>query len=178
MDVRLVIFRSDGTTREIPVKPGRYVVGRKPDAGLRIPIPSVSRDHCELVHDGKSLSVRDLGSSNGTFKNQERIKQATLAAGDRLGVGAIVFTVQIDGKPVKLVPPAAPAADDEDDMMDTPVGSVTKTAPAAGVSPEDSGLIETVMKPQAGPGVGGKNTDDSSIFEFDFDFEDDDRPKL
>lgn len=176
MDVRLVIFKSDGSSREIPVSPGRYVIGRKPNAGLRIPLPSVSRDHCELVHDGRTLSVRDLGSSNGTFKNQERIKQATLGAGDRLGVGAVVLTIQIDGKPSAISRPVA-SADDEDDLMDTPVGGVNKTTP---VAPEDSGLHETVTKSSAGaPSIGGKaTTDDSSIFEFDFDFEDDDRPKL
>lgn len=174
MDVRLVVFKPDGSPKEIPVKPGRYVIGRRPDAGLRIALPSVSRDHCELVHDGHSLSVRDLGSSNGTFKNQERIKQATLGPGDRLGVGPCVLTVQIDGKPEAIIPPSA--EDDSGIMMETPpAGSPKSTA----VTADDSGLHETITKVNQGPNRGGKpGTDDSSIFEFDFDFEDEDRPKL
>lgn len=170
MDVRLIIAKPDGSKKEIAVKPGRYVIGRKPDAELRIPIPSVSRDHCELVNDGRSLVVRDLGSSNGTFRNKERIKQATLSAGDRLEVGTFVMTVQIDGQPHS----GASVPTDEDDE------EVILGNRAAEMDLDDSGLGETLKRPAPGgpsrPAAMG--TDDSSIFEFDFDFEDDDRPKL
>lgn len=182
MDVRLVIFKADGSSKQIPVRPGRYVIGRRPDAELRIPLPSVSRDHCELVHDGRSLSVRDLGSSNGTFKNQERIKQATLGAGDRLAVGTFVMTVQIDGKPSNLSPPPTDE-DDAHDLMDTPVPRPAAEAArgrSADESDDESDLDETVTRTTpVSPATGGRpGGDDSSIFEFDFDFEDDDRPKL
>lgn len=175
MDVKLVIFKQDGSTKEITVSPGRYVIGRRPDAGLRIPLPSVSRDHCELVHDGRSLSVRDLGSSNGTFKNQERVKQASLDAGDRLGVGSFTMTVRIDGKPAKITKPSDES--DEDALIDTPPAGNIKPRAA---DPDDSGLQETITKSTAPSAMSGTKptTDDSSIFEFDFDFEDDDRPKL
>lgn len=177
MDVKLVIFKQDGSTKEINVGPGRYVIGRRPDAGLRIPLPSVSRDHCELVHDGRSLSVRDLGSSNGTFKNKERVKQATLGPGDRLGVGSFTMTVRIDGKPAKITQPVGDDDDDESVLIDTPPHGNPNSRAA---SPYDSGLQETITKSSSPPpALGGKpGTDDSSIFEFDFDFEDDDRPKL
>lgn len=173
MDVKLVIFKQDGSTKEIPVNPGRYVIGRRPDAGLRIPLPSVSRDHCELVHDGRTLSVRDLGSSNGTFKNQERVKQATLGAGDKLGVGSFTMTVRIDGQPARITRDD----DEESSLVDTPPSGNARPRAA---DPDDSGLQETIAKPTASSAMSGTKptTDDSSIFEFDFDFEDDDRPKL
>ena len=176
MDVKLVIFKQNGSTKEITVSPGRYVIGRRPDAGLRIPLPSVSRDHCELVHDGRSLSVRDLGSSNGTFKNKERVKQATLGPGDRLGVGSFTMTVRIDGKPTTISKPST-NSDEEDELLDTPPQGSTKPRAA---TPDDSGLQETITRasPPTAPGGAKPTTDDSSIFEFDFDFEDDDRPKL
>ncbi|MBL8745063.1 MAG: FHA domain-containing protein [Phycisphaerae bacterium] len=175
MDVKLVIFKQNGSTKEISVGPGRYVIGRRPDAGLRIPLPSVSRDHCELVHDGRSLSVRDLGSSNGTFKNQERVKQATLGPGDRLGVGSFTMTVKIDGKPATITRPSE-NSDEEDALIDTPPHGTMKPRAA---SPDDSDLEETISKSSSPPAMSGTKptTDDSSIFEFDFDFEDDDRPK-
>jgi len=171
MDVKLVIFKNDGNKKEIDVRPGRYVVGRRPDAQLRIPLPSVSRDHCEIVHDGRSLTVRDLGSSNGTFKNRERIKNATLGAGDILGVGSFVMTVQIDGKPTNIRPPVG-GENDDSSLSDTPATS------GSGSFAQD-GLEETITKssqqPEEQPTI---PSDDSSVFEFDFDFEDDDRPKL
>ncbi len=178
MDVKLVIFKQNGSTKEITVSPGRYVIGRRPDAGLRIPLPSVSRDHCELVHDGRSLSVRDLGSSNGTFKNQERVKSATLGPGDRLGVGSFTMTVRIDGKPTTISKPST-ESDEEDELLDTPPQGSAKSQ-RAGTTPDDSGLQDTITKSASPTAPGGTKptTDDSSIFEFDFDFEDDDRPKL
>ncbi len=174
MDVKLVIFKQDGSTKEIHVKPGRYVIGRKPDAGLRIPLPSVSRDHCELVFEGNTLSVRDLGSSNGTFKNKERIKSATLGPGDRLGVGTFTMTVRIDGKPASIAPPLDESGE-EDALMETPPHGNAR--PASGTA--HAGLEETIRRGAPASALGGKaSTEDSSIFEFDFDFEDDDRPKL
>lgn len=175
MDVRLVIFKADGSQKIIPLKPGRYIVGRRPDASLRIPLPSVSRDHCELVHDGSNLSVRDLGSSNGTFKNRQRIKQAVLGPGDRLGIGPFVMTIQIDGKPATVSPPTG-GDDEEERLLETPPHGTPRPGPLSSV---DSSLEETITKSSPASVRGGKvQSDDSSIFEFDFDFEDEDRPKL
>ncbi|MDX2114885.1 MAG: FHA domain-containing protein [Planctomycetota bacterium] len=177
MDVKLVIARPDGSSKEITVKPGRYIVGRRPDAELRIPLPTVSRDHCEIIHDGSSLSVRDLGSSNGTFKNNERIQKASLGAGDILGVGSFQMTVIIDGRPPESKGSAHAAAvsrpdpdeEDEDILINGP-------GPRAGSVPPGS-LAETVQR-SSSPASRGASDDDSSVFEFDFDFEDDDRPRL
>ena len=54
--------------------------------------------------------VKDLGSSNGTYINNGRVEEAPLQAGDRLAVGPIVFTVQVDGMPSEIAPCEAPAA--------------------------------------------------------------------
>ena len=43
--------------------------GRKADADLRIPLNQISRAHCELTINGSTVTIRDLGSSNGTFVN-------------------------------------------------------------------------------------------------------------
>jgi pSer/pThr/pTyr-binding forkhead associated (FHA) protein len=69
-----------------------------------VPLLSVSRRHCELHAEGETLTVKDAGSSNGTYVNNKRVSNAQLKAGDRLVVGAIVFTVQIDGVPEEIHP--------------------------------------------------------------------------
>lgn len=104
MDVSLVMFKGDGTRRDFPIKKDRLVIGRKPTCDLRIPLSSVSREHCAIELDGEAVRVRDLGSSNGTFHNSERVQEQGLAAGDELTVGPVVFTVVIDGEPSEIEP--------------------------------------------------------------------------
>lgn len=104
MQVVLVMFKTDGTRREFPVKPGGFVIGRKNSCDLRIPLSSVSRQHCILKVEGSKLMLRDAGSSNGTFHNNIRVSEAVLAAGDEVVVGPVVFTVVIDGKPNVIEP--------------------------------------------------------------------------
>lgn len=125
MEIVLVMFR-DGERREFPLAADETIIGRRQDCGLRIPTKDVSRQHCVLLVEGESLTVKDLGSSNGTFVNDKRIAETELDAGDCLKVGPVTFVVQIDGLPPVIKPEdvAAPVSDsaqldDDDDDADT-----------------------------------------------------------
>lgn len=99
------MFKSDGTRRDFPLKKARTVIGRKSTCDLRIPLTSVSRQHCEIVVDDNGTpQLRDLGSSNGTFHNSNRVQKTELSAGDELVVGPVVFVVVIDGVPQDISP--------------------------------------------------------------------------
>ena len=73
------------------------VIGRDALADIVLDDPGISRRHSEVrvTNDGPHLvtSIRDLGSTNGTFVNGERITSVRLQDGDRLTVGrtAVVF---------------------------------------------------------------------------------------
>jgi len=104
MDVRLVMFRANGQRKDFPIINDAAVIGRADTCELRIPLLSVSRRHCELTIAGDKLKVRDLASSNGTYVNNQRVGEEDLHAGDRLVIGPIVFTIQIDGRPEEIHP--------------------------------------------------------------------------
>lgn len=104
MDVRLIMFKNDGQRKEFPLVSRRTVIGRAQSCDLRVPLLAVSRRHCELSVSGAGAKVKDLASSNGTYVNNERINEADLKAGDRLVVGPVVFTVQVDGRPSTIKP--------------------------------------------------------------------------
>jgi hypothetical protein len=73
------------------------VLGRDDSADVILDDPGISRQHTEIrvTTDGPHLvaSIRDLGSTNGTFVNGERITSQRLADGDRVNMGrtALIF---------------------------------------------------------------------------------------
>lgn len=93
------MFRSDGDRRSFSIARDMTVVGRREDCDLRIPLGEVSRKHCRLVRDGDTLRVEDLGSSNGTYLNGQRVQEATLNPGDSVQIGPVIFVLQVDGSP-------------------------------------------------------------------------------
>src|SRR5580704_11364248 len=112
MQVVLVMFRADGERRSFSIVRDMTVVGRREDCDLRIPLGEVSRKHCRLIRDGDAIRLEDLGSSNGTFHNGQRVREATLGAGDTVQIGPVTFMVQIDGVPAdEDMQPAAALAE-------------------------------------------------------------------
>ncbi|HAU38627.1 MAG TPA: hypothetical protein DCX07_13045 [Phycisphaerales bacterium] len=104
MDVKLVMFKSTGQRKDFPLTRDATVIGRGENCDLQIPLLAVSRRHCELVLDGESVAVKDLASSNGTYVNNRRVNEQKLQAGDRLVVGPVVFTIQVNGEPEEIQP--------------------------------------------------------------------------
>lgn len=104
MEIQLVMFKEDGERKNFAVANQTTIVGRKEDCDIRIPLAEVSRQHAEITIDRHGAHLKDLGSANGTFVNNKRIKQHDLDAGDHIVIGPVVFTVQIDGTPSDIRP--------------------------------------------------------------------------
>lgn len=162
MDVTLVLVKQDGRSQEFPIRRSPTVVGRKEGAGLRVPDAGVSREHCELNVGEDSVTVRDLDSSNGTFVNATRVKEAELAPGDLVSIGSCVFVVRIDGFP-KMIDPASAYL--EGTPAPAPPAPAPAGAKARGAAPP--------------PRPVESDSEASSVMDFDFlDDDDDDQPRL
>ena len=72
---------------------GIKTIGRSSGAEFTLDAAMVSRLHCRLTAGATALEVADLDSTNGTFVNGQRVAQAMLKEGDRLGVGRVELTV-------------------------------------------------------------------------------------
>ena len=76
------------------ISPGSIkTMGRSPGAEFIVEAAMVSRLHCRLTAGATELQVNDLESTNGTFVNGQRVTQASLKAGDKLGVGRVEWVV-------------------------------------------------------------------------------------
>jgi hypothetical protein len=86
-----------------PLEPPGIVVGRGHDADLRINDPGVSRRHVEFrVHPGEgppTVSVLDLGSTNGMMVNGHQVDQALLDDGGTVKIGNTTMTVHFVPEP-------------------------------------------------------------------------------
>lgn len=135
MDLTLVMFKDNGESRSFKIGPGKTVIGRREQCELRIPLSEISRKHAMLMVAENAVTIRDLGSANGTYVNNIKISEQSLTPGDHVVIGPVVFTVQINGEPAEVKPAktrlearavgdessvffqkAAPADEEEDDF--------------------------------------------------------------
>jgi pSer/pThr/pTyr-binding forkhead associated (FHA) protein len=79
---------------EFPLTEGHeVVVGRSSDLDMVLVEELVSRRHASILQKGDDITIEDLGSTNGTFVNGERVQKATLKEGDRVLIGTSILKV-------------------------------------------------------------------------------------
>ena len=83
---------------EFPLVKGReIVIGRSSELDMVLIEDMVSRRHASIGVAGDEISIADVGSTNGTFVNGEKIKKARLKEGDRILIGtSIIKLVSVD----------------------------------------------------------------------------------
>jgi hypothetical protein len=92
-NVRLV----SGDGRNYPLQMGSTVIGRGDQANLRLPDVGISRRHARLDFDGAQVVLTDLGSTNGTMVNGQRVSAVALNPGDMIQLGTTTLTFRVDG---------------------------------------------------------------------------------
>jgi len=108
MKLKLVVLAGAKEGLEIPLKKEKFLIGRAKECALRAGSEAISRQHCAITRHANHYTVKDLGSRNGTYVNDQRItEEVPLAAGNELRVGPLKF--RIDTLPEKLAKPEAPA---------------------------------------------------------------------
>jgi two-component system cell cycle response regulator len=69
----------------------QIIIGRSSKADIQIDQEAVSRNHCKIINTGKAILLRDMGSTNGTYINDELIDEYVLRDGDYIKVGRCIF---------------------------------------------------------------------------------------
>lgn len=116
MKVQLVVVRGKPEGRVIPLVGPNFKIGRGETCHLRPNSEQVSREHAEFTIGADSVTVRDLGSRNGTLVNGKALTaECRLKDRDLVQVGPLTFAVSISEVPaptakVAAAPPAAAAS--------------------------------------------------------------------
>lgn len=88
---KLIMLEEDGSTRTAYALGMTVTIGRTPGNEIAVDIPEVSRRHAQITLTEAGFKIKDLGSNNGTFVNDERLAEAVLKDGDKVQVGRAVF---------------------------------------------------------------------------------------
>jgi diguanylate cyclase (GGDEF)-like protein len=93
----LVIIYGDQLGKRIPLGLRQVDAGRSSDCEIPIDQESVSRRHARISWTGSAYSVRDLGSTNGTYLNDKPITTHDLSDGDQIKVGHTILKFMSGG---------------------------------------------------------------------------------
>jgi hypothetical protein len=121
---RLILTYKNKVLNNYMVTPGsEIVIGRDPASQMVIDHPSVSGRHARVRQSGKGLYLTDLGSTNGTYVNEDKVADCQLAHQDWVRIGKHIVivdlyeTLSLDATVQMLRIGASGASDAEGTMM-------------------------------------------------------------
>ena len=89
----LVVYKGQQAGRTWLLTPGVNRVGRHAYSDIALDHITVSRRHCRIELDTGGLSLKDLGSTNGSYVNDRLVEESSLTPGDRLMIGTFHLLV-------------------------------------------------------------------------------------
>ena len=93
---RLILtYKNKVVTSYIVPQQGDVIIGRDPGSQLVIEHPSVSSHHARICMRGKNMQLTDLGSTNGTYVNQEKVADCQLTHQDWICIGKHIIIVDL-----------------------------------------------------------------------------------
>jgi pSer/pThr/pTyr-binding forkhead associated (FHA) protein len=115
----LIHKKPDGGDQTLEFANKPLIIGRVPESDILVRDSFVSRVHCGISFINNQFTLKDLGSTNGTYRNGARVFECALSTGDKIQVGNTSLVFDIDSRtgnaslrqvPQMVAPPAGIAA--------------------------------------------------------------------
>ncbi|HRJ75300.1 MAG TPA: FHA domain-containing protein, partial [Anaerolineales bacterium] len=134
---KLVLTNEQSSTspKEFELIKSEMIAGRDESVDIVIPTPAVSRRHAKFVQEGNGYVIEDLGSSNGTFVNGQKISgRQALKHKDQIRLGQAVTLVYEDPTPIQA-------------NLKTEIGSapVIQESPKTIIGSASAGVMQTII---------------------------------
>lgn len=142
INVKLVVVGGDVKTTELTLRLPS-TIGRGRGTSVVLPHPLVSRQHCELFEADGQLMVRDLGSLNGTFVNNQRVTESPLPPGELLTIGTVTFRAVYESlEAAHSVTPASKSAAGDKTIPASKAPTIKAAAKESPAAHSDSEVLE------------------------------------
>jgi len=87
----LVVIKGPNIGDKFLIDKSKFTIGRNPKSDIFLDDITVSRKHAVLKKEGSDYRLKDLGSLNGSYLNEEIVEDALLKNGDRIQIGKYIF---------------------------------------------------------------------------------------
>ena len=145
IQARLVVQRGPNPGSTFELLSAIVKIGRSASNDLVINDPEISRQHAQFLRQGDGYVVQDLGSTNGTFVNYQRVTGATpLSHGDVISFGEAIVLTYGDDSATDSQPAPPPTF-----QQQPPVATAVLTPPPSSLQP----AVQTAPPPQYAPPV-------------------------
>ncbi len=92
----LIHKRPDGTEKTLEFGSKPLIVGRLAESEIQVRDTFISRVHCGVNYANSQFILKDLGSTNGTYRNGARVFECNLTSGDKIQVGNTTLVFEVD----------------------------------------------------------------------------------
>lgn len=148
---RLVVRRGPQPNQIYELDKDFLTIGRDVTNDITINDPEVSRHHCRFTRGGGGYTIEDLGSTNGTFVNNQRLTGARpLTSGDTIGLGE---TITLAYEVVSMVDMGVPPGYAGDPSAPAPTVAAGPVPTFVGRVPPMGALPSPYAPPSAAPGI-------------------------
>lgn len=142
MDPQLIVVQGKHQGKTIPLRGPVFRIGRGETCHLRPNSAQVSREHVEFAVTGGTVTVRDLGSRNGTLVNGKALTApCVLKDRDVVMIGPLTFAISLAGAPGPEMIAAVPAGAQNSPQDTDSWFLLAENAPAGGSKSGDTVLI-------------------------------------
>jgi pSer/pThr/pTyr-binding forkhead associated (FHA) protein len=155
MKVSLVVSQGVHQGKSIPIPVAQFLIGRDEGCQLRPSSPAISKRHCAILTKSGKVFLRDFGSTNGTFVNDQQVSgEVEVKNDDKLRVGPLEFVLHLEKggtTPSIPKPDAASASRNTPPPKDEPTKEQSVSGSASANEPDADQIAAMLLATDDGP---------------------------